>query len=155
MNWEWYLTQLAMQAIEVLPWLVAGLAAVAVVSFSPLGRGLVRHLRARREEMGITEQMLCEMQELRKVLDEISERLTRDGKTELCGDIVSSDIYPHPHNDACLLSQAPAQFAWVASVQDPSVQHSARQGFGSHDDARLRDAWLGLAASPQMAAALS
>jgi hypothetical protein len=75
MNWEWYLAQLVNRSIDILPWLVAGLSGLAVVSFSPLGRGLNRYLRGRREEMAITEQMLGEMQELRKVLDEISERL--------------------------------------------------------------------------------
>jgi hypothetical protein len=75
MNWEWLLAQLTMRSIEILPWLVAGLSGLAVVSFSPLGRGLVRYLRARREEMAITEQMLGEMQELKKVLEDISERL--------------------------------------------------------------------------------
>ena len=75
MNWEWYLAQLVNRSIDILPWLMAALSALAVVSVSPLGRGLIRHLRARREEMAITEHMLGEMQELRKVLDEISERL--------------------------------------------------------------------------------
>ena len=75
MNWEWYLAQLVNRSIDILPWLVAGFSGLAVVSFSPLGRGLVRYLRTRREEMANTEQMLGELQELRRVLDEISERL--------------------------------------------------------------------------------
>ena len=75
MNWDWYLAQLVIRSIEILPWMVAGLSGLAVVSFSPLGRGLIRYLRDRREALTVSEQMLGELQELRKVLDEISERL--------------------------------------------------------------------------------
>lgn len=75
MNWDWLLAQLVIRAIDILPWLAAGLSGLAVVSWSPLGRGLIRYLRTRGETMAVTEQMLGELQELRKVLDEISERL--------------------------------------------------------------------------------
>jgi len=75
MNWEWYLAQLVNRSIDILPWLLAGLSGLAVVSFSPLGRGLVRYLRARQAESAINEQMLGELEELRKVLGDISERL--------------------------------------------------------------------------------
>jgi hypothetical protein len=75
MNWEWYLAQLVNRSIDVLPWLFGGLSGVAIVSFSPLGRALVRYLRARQDESAITEQMLGELEEVRKVLGEVSERL--------------------------------------------------------------------------------
>jgi hypothetical protein len=63
------------RSVEVLPWVLAGLSGLAVVSFSPLGRSLVRYLRARQDEKAINEQMLGELEDLRKVLGEISERL--------------------------------------------------------------------------------
>jgi hypothetical protein len=75
MNWQWYLAQLLARSVEVLPWLLGGLAWLAVVSFSPLGRNLVRYLRTRQDEKAINEQMLGELEDLRKVLGEISERL--------------------------------------------------------------------------------
>jgi hypothetical protein len=75
MNWEWYLGQLINRSIDVLPWLVAGLSGLAIVSFSPLGRGVLRYLRARQGESAVSEQMLGELEDLRKVLGEISERL--------------------------------------------------------------------------------
>jgi hypothetical protein len=75
MNWEWYLAQLVNRSVDIIPWLFAGLSGLAVVSFSPLGRGLVRYLRARQGEAAVNEQILGELEELRKVLGEISERL--------------------------------------------------------------------------------
>ena len=75
MNWDWYLAQLLARSVEVIPCLLAGLSGLAVVSWSPLGRNLVRYLRARQEEKAINEQMLGELEDLRKVLGEISERL--------------------------------------------------------------------------------
>jgi hypothetical protein len=75
MNWGWYLAQLLARTVEVLPWLLAGLGGLAIVSFSPLGRGLLRYLRTREDETALNEQLLQELEELRKVLGDVVERL--------------------------------------------------------------------------------
>ena len=75
MNWQWHLTQFLAQLTAMLPWLLGGLGGLAVFSFSPLGRGIVRHLRSRRQDAAVNEQLLGELEELRRVLGEITERL--------------------------------------------------------------------------------
>ena len=75
MNVEWFLAQLLARSVEVLPWLVGTIAGLGIVSFSPLGRGLIKHFRARQRDAAVTEQLLNELDELRKVLGEIAERL--------------------------------------------------------------------------------
>lgn len=75
MDWHWHLTQFLAQLTMALPWLLGGLGGLAVFSFSPLGRGIVKHLRDRRQDATVNEQLLGELEELRRVLGEITERL--------------------------------------------------------------------------------
>lgn len=48
---------------------------LAVISFSPLGRGILRHLRESTRDAALTEQVLAELIELRAALGEVTERL--------------------------------------------------------------------------------
>ena len=75
MNLDWYLTQLLARSVEALPWLVGGLFGLGVFSWSPLGRGLIGHLRSRRTDAAVNEQLLRELEELRQLLGDVTERL--------------------------------------------------------------------------------
>lgn len=75
MNPDWYLAQVIASLIAALPWLVGALGTVAVVSWSPLGRALLRHLKGRRQEAEVAEALLQEIGDLRALLGETLERL--------------------------------------------------------------------------------
>ena len=62
-------------ALRVVPWLLVGAGIVAVVSWSPLGRGLLRLLRERHEEARLNRQLVDELLTLRAELGEAVERL--------------------------------------------------------------------------------
>jgi len=62
-------------ALKVVPWLLVGAGIVAVVSWSPLGRGLLRLLRERHEEARLNRQLVDELLTLRADLGEALERL--------------------------------------------------------------------------------
>jgi hypothetical protein len=70
-----WLLQLLYSSTAVIPWLVGGVLGLAVVSFSPLGRGILRHLRESKRDAALTEQVLAELTALRAELGEITERL--------------------------------------------------------------------------------
>ncbi|MBL8989717.1 MAG: hypothetical protein JNJ80_25835 [Gemmatimonadetes bacterium] len=57
------------------PWILGAGAVAAVVSWSPLGRALLRYLQARRQDAAVNEQLLTELATLRQQLGEIVERL--------------------------------------------------------------------------------
>ncbi len=75
MNPTWWLTQFLYKFVTVLPWLVGGAAGLAIVSFSPLGRGILRHLRESKRDAALNEQVLTELTALRGELGEVMERL--------------------------------------------------------------------------------
>lgn len=75
MNPDWYLAQVLASLIAALPWLLGALGTVAVVSFSPLGRALLRHLRERQRDAELSDALLQEIGELRALLGETLERL--------------------------------------------------------------------------------
>ncbi len=75
MNAQWWLTQILYRFVEVLPWLVGGGAVFAIVSWSPLGRALLQHLRERRRDAAASEELLAELAAVRQVLGEVTERL--------------------------------------------------------------------------------
>ena len=75
MNWHWYLNQVLFQTINVVPWLLGGLAGLGVFSFSPLGREVLHRLRSRRHDAALTEATLQELVEVRTLLVEVTERL--------------------------------------------------------------------------------
>lgn len=62
-------------AAAALPWVVGGVVLLVAWSFSPFGRGLMRHLRDARRDIALTEAMLHELGELRLTLSEVVERL--------------------------------------------------------------------------------
>jgi hypothetical protein len=68
---RFYLTSL----LNWVPTLLALAAGVAVVSFSPLGRGLLRFLKERRHDAALNEEVLEELRQLRATLIEVTERL--------------------------------------------------------------------------------
>jgi len=61
--------------LSYVPTLLALTAGVAIVSLSPLGRGLLRFLRERRRDALLNEQILDELVHLRTTLGEVTERL--------------------------------------------------------------------------------
>lgn len=75
MNPDWYLAQVLASLLAALPWLLGALGSVALVSFSPLGRALLRHLRERGREAETSEALLQEIGDLRALLGETLERL--------------------------------------------------------------------------------
>lgn len=81
MNWDWYWHQLLFNLLPVLPWFLVGLAGLGVVSFSPLGRSLVRHFKERREETALLEELVMQITAMRQDLADVTERL--DGTDRL------------------------------------------------------------------------
>ncbi len=75
MNWDWYLQHLLLVLINASPWLLGGAAGLGALFFSPLGRSLVRYLRERERDVGLTEDVLAELTQLRQSLSEVIERL--------------------------------------------------------------------------------
>lgn len=63
------------QLLGYVPVLLALAAGIAIVSVSPLGRGLFRFLRERRRDALVNEQLLDELVQLRSTLGEVTERL--------------------------------------------------------------------------------
>jgi len=70
-----WLLQLLYSSTTVIPWLVGGVFGLAVLSFSPLGRGILRHLRESKRDAALSEQVLAELTALRAELGEVMERL--------------------------------------------------------------------------------
>jgi hypothetical protein len=70
-----WLLQLLYASTTVLPWLIGGVLGLAIFSFSPLGRGILRHLRESRRDTALNEQMLAELTALRAELGDVMERL--------------------------------------------------------------------------------
>jgi hypothetical protein len=75
MNWEWYWAQFLYALPATLPWILGGLAGVAMVSFGPVGRALTHRLRRGAEEAERLESVLEELTLLRGELGEVLERL--------------------------------------------------------------------------------
>jgi hypothetical protein len=71
----------AQQLLGYAPMLLVVAAGVGIVSWSPLGRGLLQFLRDRRRDGAVNEQLLDELVHLRATLGEVTERL--DGTERL------------------------------------------------------------------------
>jgi hypothetical protein len=65
----------AQQLLGYIPTLLVVATGVGIVSWSPLGRGLIRFLRERRRDGLVNEQLLDELVHLRTTLGEVTERL--------------------------------------------------------------------------------
>jgi len=74
-DFQWYWQAFLYRIPEVLPWLLGGLAGLAAVSLSPLGRALIRHLRSRRAETDLLEDLVTHVGAMRQELGEALERL--------------------------------------------------------------------------------
>lgn len=106
MNWNWYWTQLVANLIPVIPWVLAGLAGLGAVSWSPLGRSLLRHLKDRREEAALLEELVVQVTAMRQDLAEVTERLdgterllrTLEGPGAPLGRLVPPSAPPPPLN---------------------------------------------------------
>ena len=66
---------LLLLVFKVLPWVLVTVGSVAAISWSPLGRGLLRFLRDREGEARLTRQLVDELSTLRVELGEALERL--------------------------------------------------------------------------------
>ena len=75
MSFEWYWAQFLFALPHALPWILGGLAGVAMVSFGPVGRALTHRLRRGAEEAERLESVLEELALLRGELGEALERL--------------------------------------------------------------------------------
>ena len=75
MNGPWFFGTILNRLVDVIPWLLGGIAGMALFTFSPLGRELVQRLRLRRHEVALSEAMLQELGEIRHLLGETVERL--------------------------------------------------------------------------------
>ncbi len=89
------LSVLIQVGLSVLPWVVGVGAGVAIVSWSPLGRSLVRHFQARRQDAAVNEQLLGELLSLREQLGEVVERL--DATDRLLVDRGTRRLVPSPN----------------------------------------------------------
>ena len=69
--WAYYQSVIIGHALQLLT-LAAG---VAIVSLSPIGRGALAAIAARRQDRAINEQLLAELEALRSTLGEVTERL--------------------------------------------------------------------------------
>jgi hypothetical protein len=74
-DFRWYWQVFLYHVPEVLPWLLGGLVGLVAISFSPLGRALVGHLRTRRGEADILEDLVTHVGAMRQELAEALERL--------------------------------------------------------------------------------
>jgi hypothetical protein len=81
MDWHRYSIQLFYDLSRVLPWLLGALVSLGALSVSPLGKALIGHLRARREEGVLLEELLAQVAAMREELAETTERL--DGTDRL------------------------------------------------------------------------
>jgi hypothetical protein len=108
MDWHHLFIQLAYNLAAVLPWLLGGALGVAVISVSPLGRVAVRHLRARREEQDLLEELVIQVSAMRQELAEAAERL--DGTDRLLRALMP------PHG-------APVQPARPSTLAPPVTPH--------------------------------
>jgi hypothetical protein len=100
MNWEWYWTQILYALPDALPWILGGLAGIAMVSFGPLGRALTHRLRRGAEEAERLEGVLEELTLLRGELGEVLERLDYAGRPALRGGPLSGDPALPPSADS-------------------------------------------------------
>jgi hypothetical protein len=103
----WWLTQVLYKLLEVFPWLVGGSVGLAIVSFSPLGRGILRHLRDSKRDAALNEQVLAELTALRGELGEVMERLDSTER------LLSSSLLPGLHPTPSTRLEAPRE------LQDP------------------------------------
>jgi hypothetical protein len=71
----WLLSKFVNDLVTALPWVLGGASLVAIVTFGPLGRALIRFLRSNRRETGLTEGLLAELASTRQLLGEVLERL--------------------------------------------------------------------------------
>lgn len=102
-----WLLQLLYASTSVLPWLIGGTVGLAIVTFSPLGRGILRHLRDSRREAALTEQALADLAALRAVLSEVVERLDSTER------LLSTSLLPGLRQDR------PAKPVTPVELQDP------------------------------------
>jgi hypothetical protein len=71
----WWAFALLTRSLYVLPWLAGVGLAIAMVSYSRLGRALLRHLREAKQDAALNEAMLSELAALRDTITEVVERL--------------------------------------------------------------------------------
>jgi hypothetical protein len=75
LDWVYLRSVFMTQLATVLPWLLAGAALSAALYLTPLSRALLRYVRERKRDTGLTEAMLGELRELKLALAEVLERL--------------------------------------------------------------------------------
>jgi len=74
-NWHHLLVTFLYGLANILPWFVAGAAAIGVVSLTPFGRALTRYLRESRPGQGLSPELEDAIASLRSDSIEVLERL--------------------------------------------------------------------------------
>ncbi|UCG88297.1 MAG: hypothetical protein JSW71_07060 [Gemmatimonadota bacterium] len=101
MNWEWFWMQILYALPDALPWVLGGLAGLAMISFGPLGRALTQRLRRGEEEAERLEGVLQELTLLRGELGEVLERLDYAQRRPALHDASAArDAVPPPLDDS-------------------------------------------------------
>ena len=75
MNWEILWERFLITLLYALPWIIVGVGGLSILSFSPLGRALVRRLQHGTEDPERASKILEEVKAARGELGEILERL--------------------------------------------------------------------------------